>query len=65
MGARFGELRDALADAGFSQSRVYWEAMEEDPEDSDMEVGSGEYEDVTEEPVENQASWLAYVVGVR
>jgi SAM-dependent methyltransferase len=61
------ELRDLLYEAGFSNVRVFWEKVEdeeeldEDDEDDDgMLSGTGEYEEVTE--VEQQDSWLVYVI---
>jgi SAM-dependent methyltransferase len=59
------ELRDLLLEVGFADVRLYWETLEDDPDDDDMLRGSGEYEDVTEVAVEQQESWLLYVVGVR
>jgi hypothetical protein len=61
------ELRDLLYEAGFRKVRVYWEQVEEEPEDDDDEdgmlSGTGEYEEVEE--VEQQDSWLVYVVAER
>ena len=60
------ELRDLLEEVGFAEVRVYWEKVEEEDEDDDdddedaMLEGTGEYEEVTE--VEQQESWLVYVV---
>lgn len=57
------ELRDLLYEAGFSKVRVYWELVEEPDEEDDeddMLAGTGEYEEVEE--VEQQDSWLVYVV---
>jgi len=64
------ELRDLLYEAGYSKVRVYWELVEEPDEDDDdddddddgdvMLSGIGEYEEVDE--VEQQDSWLVYVV---
>lgn len=48
------EVRELLTETGFSDSRVYWEDVDEDGE------GSGDYY-VTEE-VENQEGWLVYIV---
>jgi SAM-dependent methyltransferase len=59
------ELRDLLKEVGFSDVRLYWETLEDDPDDDDMLRGSGQYEDVTHVAVEQQESWLLYVVGVR
>ncbi|NIQ11531.1 MAG: hypothetical protein GWO08_17000, partial [Gammaproteobacteria bacterium] len=44
----------------FSKSRVYWEKYEDTDEDDDELEGTGEYEEVTE--VENQESWMIYIV---
>jgi hypothetical protein len=59
------ELRELCKEAGFSEARVFWETMEEDPDDPESLEGTGEYEDVTDTAQENQESWLAYVVGVK
>ncbi len=61
------ELDDLLREVGFSDVRVFWEQLEEDDEDEDDEMlhGSGEYEDVTDVDVEQQESYLVYVVGVK
>ena len=59
------ELRELCIEAGFSDVRIFWETMEEDPDDPDSLEGTGDYEDVTDEPQENQESWLAYVVALR
>ncbi len=56
------ELRDLLLEAGFSSVRTFWERLEEDDEDKDMLVGTGEFIEVTS--AENQESFLAYVMGV-
>ena len=48
------EVRDCLNEAGFSNIRVFWEAVDEDG------VGTGEYRETTEE--ENQETWLVYIV---
>ena len=57
------ELQELLVEAGFENVRVFWETVDEDEDDPDMLTGTGEYEEVTE--VENQDSWLVYVVGER
>lgn len=59
------ELSELLTEAGFSKVRVYWEGFAENPNDPDSEymVGDGEYREVTE--VEQQESWLAYVIAER
>jgi len=60
------ELRDLLEEVGFANVRVFWEKVEEDDDDDDdddddvMLEGTGEYEEVTE--VEQQESWLVYIV---
>lgn len=56
------ELQEMLIDAGFSRVNVYWEEFEEDEDDPDNDylVGTGNYRKVTE--VEQQESWLAYIV---
>lgn len=63
------ELRELLIEAGFAEVKVFWEAVEDEEdgeEDEDGEIvmdGTGEYEEITG-PVENQESWLVYVVGL-
>lgn len=63
------ELHELLLEAGFGEVKVYWETVEEEEdaeEDEDGELimaGTGEYEEVCGE-VENQESWLAYVVAL-
>ncbi len=57
------ELQELLLEAGFEKARVFWETVEDDEDDPTMMTGTGEYEEVTE--VENQDSWLVYVVGER
>lgn len=59
------ELRDLLREVGFAGVRLYWETLEDDPDDDRMLRGSGEYEDVTDVAVEQQESYLLYVVGLR
>mgnify|MGYP001099798860 CR=1 FL=1 len=55
------EILELLEEAGFSKSRVYWEEYEEsDDEDDDELEGTGEYYETTE--VENQESWMIYIV---
>jgi SAM-dependent methyltransferase len=48
------EVREVLAEAGFSQSVVYWEGEEEDGE------GDGRFDPV--ETAENDPTWIAYLV---
>lgn len=54
------ELRELLEEAGFRKVRVYWERFEDSDEDDDYLEGTGEYHEVTE--VENQESWMTYIV---
>lgn len=54
------ELRELLLEAGFRKVRFYWEDMIDDPNDPDEFVSSGRFVEITK--VENQDSWLAYVV---
>lgn len=54
------ELREVMEEVGFESVRVYWEETDEEDEDGELE-GSGEYVEKVE--VENQESWLVYVVG--
>lgn len=56
------EIRELLAEAGFRESRVYWEQVAEDEDDPDTLKGTGEYLEVSE--VENQSSWLVYILGI-
>lgn len=57
------ELKELLLEAGFDKVRVFWETVDDDEDDPDTLTGTGEYEEVTE--VENQDSWLVYVIGER
>jgi SAM-dependent methyltransferase len=52
------ELREALAEAGFDATEVYWEGVDE-------KTGEGDGEFVLEERAENTESWIAYVTGVK
>ncbi|HHM05847.1 MAG TPA: class I SAM-dependent methyltransferase [Gammaproteobacteria bacterium] len=54
------EIRELLHEAGFSKVRIYWEEFEEDENDEEYLVGSGNYLEVTE--VETQEAWIAYIV---
>jgi len=54
------EILELLQEAGFSKSRVYWEKYEDTDDDDDELEGTGEYEEVFE--VENQESWMIYIV---
>jgi SAM-dependent methyltransferase len=51
------EMRDMLAEAGFSKSEVYWEGSTKDGE------GNGVFRKVRK--AENEESWIAYLVGWR
>jgi len=50
------EVTDALAEAGFGTTRIYWEGVDEDG------TGTGEYRETMEE--ENQETWLVYIVAM-
>jgi len=54
------ELSELLQEAGFSKVRVYWEEFVDEDDDSDELEGTGEYFETTE--VENQESWVNYIV---
>jgi hypothetical protein len=51
------EVREMLAEAGFSKSLVYWEVLDEDGEDTD--------EWAISESASSDLSWICYVVGVK
>lgn len=51
------EVREMLAEAGFSKSLVYWETEDENGEDT------GEWE--TSEEAPSHPSWICYVVGIK
>ncbi len=51
------EVRELLAEAGFSRSYVYWEGVDKDGE------GNGVYKKVTQ--AANDPAWVAYIVAVR
>lgn len=53
------ELTELLQEAGFSKVRVYWEKFVEGDDDDELE-GTGEYYEAVE--VENQESWMIYMV---
>ena len=59
------ELRDLLEEVGFSEVRLYWEGLEEEADDDGLYYGNGEYEDVTTVAVEQQETYLVYVVGLK
>ncbi|MDH5230415.1 MAG: class I SAM-dependent methyltransferase [Gammaproteobacteria bacterium] len=56
------ELQEILLEAGFSHVHIYWEEFAEDEDDpeNDYLVGTGNYRAVTQ--VDQQESWLAYIV---
>ncbi len=54
------EITELLDEAGFSKVRVYWERFEESDDDDDELEGTGEYYEATD--VENQESWMTYIV---
>lgn len=51
------EIKEMLAEAGFSESHVYWEQEDEDGEDT------GVWERQDEAP--SNPSWICYIVGVK
>jgi hypothetical protein len=51
------EVRELLAEAGFSQTHVYWEGTDEDGE------GDGEWSRSDE--ASSEPCWIAYIVGVK
>jgi len=52
------EVREALNDAGFTATEVYWEGIEEDGNE-----GNGVF--TLQETAENTESWIAYIVGIK
>lgn len=52
------ELCDLLVEAGFKETRVYWEGT-----DSETEEGNGIYRET--KSGDNDPSWIAYVVGLK
>lgn len=54
------EIKELLLEAGFSNVRIYWEEFEEGEDDDEFMEGTGEYFEATE--VENQESWMVYIV---
>ncbi len=51
------EIRDAMCDAGYKSTRVYWEG------DDNRGGGNGIFK--ARENAENSATWIAYVVGIK
>lgn len=54
------EIRELLMEAGFSRVRVYWEEFEEDENNEDEMVGTGNYVETT--VTENQEAWIVYII---
>jgi SAM-dependent methyltransferase len=54
------ELREVLAEAGFSRVHVLWEQFEDDPEGGEDQNSTGEYKDTLK--ANNQESWITYIV---
>jgi len=54
------EIRELLLEAGFKNARIYWEEYVDSEEDDDELEGTGEYYETEE--VENQESWMIYIV---
>lgn len=54
------ELRELLLEAGFSKVHVYWEEFEDADEDDEYLESTGNYIEVEE--VENQESWVSYII---
>jgi hypothetical protein len=52
------EVREALNDAGFKATEVYWEGIGEDSNE-----GNGVF--TLQETAENTESWIAYIVGIK
>ena len=58
------ELRELLLEAGYSRVRVFWATVDEDDtagHDDAMVYGNGDYVEL--DSVDQQYSWLVYVVG--
>jgi len=54
------EIRELLLEAGFKKVRIYWEEYVDSDDDDDELEGTGEYYETEE--VENQESWMIYIV---
>lgn len=54
------EIRELLEEAGYSKIRIYWEEYVDSDDDDDELEGTGEYYETEE--VENQESWMIYIV---
>lgn len=57
------EVIELLQESGYSRVRVYWERFEESEDDDEYLEGTGEYYEAEE--VENQESWVSYIVAER
>lgn len=54
------ELRELLLEAGFSKVHVYWEEFKDADDDDEYLESTGNYIEVEE--VENQESWVSYIM---
>jgi hypothetical protein len=54
------EAKELMLEAGFSNVRVYWEKFIDSDDDDDELEGTGEYYEAME--VDNQESWIIYIV---
>ena len=54
------EIRELLLEAGFKNVRIYWEEYIDSDDDDDELEGTGKYYETEE--VENQESWMIYIV---
>lgn len=54
------EIKELLEEAGYSKVRIYWERYEDTGDEGDELEGTGEYYETDE--VENQESWMIYIV---
>ncbi|MBN4080262.1 hypothetical protein JYT31_01220 [Beggiatoa alba] len=54
------EIKELLLEAGYKNVRIYWEEYEDAEDDSDELEGTGNYYETDE--VENQESWMIYLV---
>ena len=54
------EIKELLEEAGYSKVRIYWEEYVDSDDDDDELEGTGEYYETDE--VENQESWMIYIV---
>lgn len=57
------ELREILAEAGFSAVHVFWEEFEDSDDDDEYLESTGRYYETEE--VENQESWICYLMAER